>query len=140
MPRSNLSRFWDQSFRIPQPTLTEKNLPDQSGRVVIVTGGYTGIGYELSKILYQRNATIYLAGRSPSKAEKAVEKLKKEFPDSKGRLEVLKVDLGDLSTIKGSADEFLGKEQRLDVLVNNGSRPKTRSKSYLTLTPPSQPA
>lgn len=120
MPNSNTSRFWNQSFCIPKPTLTEQNLPDQSGRVVIVTGGYTGIGYELSKILYQRNASIYLAGRSPDKAQKAVERLREEFPYSGGSLEVLKLDLSDLSTIKASAKEFLLREQRLDVLVNNG--------------------
>jgi len=46
-----------QCLWIPKPTLTEKNLPDQTGRVSIVTGGYAGCGKELSKILYQKNGT-----------------------------------------------------------------------------------
>ena len=117
---SNFSRFCNQSFRIPASTLTERNLPDQSGRVFIVTGGYVGIGYELSKMLYQRNGTVYVAGRSPSKAEKAIAKMRSDLPDSKGKLEFLTLDLGDLSGIKATAEDFLGREGRLDVLVNNG--------------------
>lgn len=77
--------------------------------------------YELSKILYQRNGTVYVAGRSPAKAEKAIKAIQQAHPGSKGRLEFLKLDLGDLAGIKGSSMEFLGREERLDVLVNNGT-------------------
>lgn len=108
-----------QSFFIPAPTLTEKNCPDQYGKVHIVTGGYVGCGYELTKILYQHNATIYVAGRSPQKASTAIQSIKDAHPSSKGRLEFLKLDLADLTTIKASADDFLSKEDRLDVLTNN---------------------
>ena len=69
---SALSRFWDQSFFIPKPSLTEQNLADQEGRVVLVTGGYAGVGYELSKILYHHNATVYVAGRDRAKGEKRI--------------------------------------------------------------------
>lgn len=89
------------------------------GKVHIVTGGYTGIGLALVKCLYQRNATVYIAGRNKEKFDKAVAGLKKDLPLSKGRIEFLKLDLADQSTIKASADEFLKKESRLDVLTNN---------------------
>lgn len=46
-----------QSFLIPEPTLTEENAADQTGRVFIVTGGYAGVGLELVNILYSKNAT-----------------------------------------------------------------------------------
>lgn len=69
------ARLWKQSYFIPPPELTEKTLPDQSGRVFIVTGGYAGCGYELCKILYQRHGVVYVAGRSQSKAEEAIEKI-----------------------------------------------------------------
>jgi len=108
-----------QMFFIPKPNLTEKNLPDQTGKVHIVTGGYAGCGLELVKILYQHNATIYVAGRSKEKAGKSIQAVKAAFPDSKGRLEFLKVDLGDLTSIKPAAEEFMSKETRLDVLTNN---------------------
>jgi retinol dehydrogenase-12 len=84
-----------------------------------VTGGYTGIGLALVKILYQKNATIYVAGRDEDKHDKAMADLKKAIPSSKGNIEFLKLDLADQSTIKASADMFLKKESRLDVLVNN---------------------
>jgi retinol dehydrogenase-12 len=88
-------------------------------QIFIVTGGYAGVGWQLTKILYQHNATIYVAGRSMEKGERAISEFKKAHPDSKGTLHFLKLDLADLSTIKASAEEFLSKEQRLDVLWNN---------------------
>lgn len=114
-----LRHFLAQTFWIPAPTLTEKNLLDQSGRVFIVTGGYAGVGLELSKILYQRNGTVYLAGRSRNKAVIAIESIKKAYPTSDGRAEFFFLDLADLATIKPSVEDFLRRERRLDVLTNN---------------------
>ena len=48
----------------PKPTFTERDLPSQSGKVFIVTGGSTGVGYELCKMLYETGATVYLTSRS----------------------------------------------------------------------------
>lgn len=48
----------------PKPTFTEQDTGPQSGRVFIVTGGNTGVGYELCKQLYGTGATIYMASRS----------------------------------------------------------------------------
>lgn len=120
-----------QCFFLPAPTFTEKNLPDQSGRVFVVTGGYVGVGKELCKLLYEKNGTVYVAGRSPDKAEKAIEEIRKAHPSSDGKLDFLKLDLAELPTIKASADEFLRKEQRLDVLTNNAGvmTPPVGSKS-----------
>jgi retinol dehydrogenase-12 len=89
------------------------------GKVHIVTGGYTGIGLALVKILYEKNGTIYVAGRDKAKFDKAIAELKTATPSSEGRIEFLKLDLADQSTIKASAEEFLAKESRLDVLINN---------------------
>ncbi|GAB7359035.1 hypothetical protein MBLNU230_g5107t1 [Neophaeotheca triangularis] len=108
-----------QCFFIPPPTFTEKDLPDQTGRVFIVTGGYTGVGKELCKYLYAANGTVYIAGRSQTKADKGLADIKAHAPASKGKLEFLQLDLADLPSIKASAQEFLGKEKRLDVLTNN---------------------
>jgi retinol dehydrogenase-12 len=65
------------------------------------------------------------------KADNAARVLRKEFPDSTGRLEFLHIDLSDLSTIKPACVEFLQKEKRLDVLVNNAAImvPPTGSRS-----------
>ncbi|KAF2160790.1 hypothetical protein M409DRAFT_28673 [Zasmidium cellare ATCC 36951] len=111
--------FFQSCYFIPPPTLTEHNLPSQSGRVFIVTGGYSGVGKELAKLLYQAHGTIYIAGRDASKGQAAIEEIKSLFPTSDGRLEFLFLDLADLSTIKSSAETFIKKESRLDVLTNN---------------------
>lgn len=84
-----------------------------------MTGGYAGLGFELSQILYAHDAVVYVAGRSQSKASTAITRIKDAFPKSRGRLEFMNVDFSDLSTIKPGAEAFLTREQRLDVLVNN---------------------
>ena len=115
----SFSRILKQSYFLPSPPLTEKNLSDQKGRVFIITGGYAGCGYELAKILYQHNGTVYIAGRSKTKADHATEKIKTLFSQSEGKLWVLMVDLADLQTIKPAVASFLKSESRLDVLTNN---------------------
>lgn len=102
-----------------KPPLTEKNLPDQQGKVFIVTGGSGGLGKELVTILYQHNAKIYIAARSEAKTKAAMEEIQKLHPNSTGELVYLHLQLDDLTTIKTSAEEFLAKESRLDVLWNN---------------------
>jgi retinol dehydrogenase-12 len=87
--------------------------------VFIVTGSNTGVGKELAQILYSHGAKVYIAARSEEKANAAIASIKSSFPASKGELIFLKLDLGDLSTIKASAEEFLSKEDTLDVLWNN---------------------
>ncbi|KAI0897739.1 NAD(P)-binding protein [Annulohypoxylon nitens] len=114
-----MGNVFSQFYFIPAPTLTEKNCPNQRGRVFIVTGGYTGIGYELCKILYAHNANVWVAGRSVSKAQGAISRIKEAVPSTEGRLEFLQLDLSDLSTIKPAVESFISQEQRLDVLVNN---------------------
>jgi retinol dehydrogenase 12 len=114
-----LSQFFSQSMWIPTPTLTEDNLPDQRGRVCLITGGYGGIGFEVSSILYENNATVYIAGRNGAKGLKAVETIKNSHPDSKGRIAYLKVDLADLSTIKPMVETFMALESNLHWLNNN---------------------
>ena len=114
-----LGIFFSQTFRIPNPRLTEKNLPSQDGRVFIVTGGNVGVGLELTKILYAAGGTVYVAGRSPVRCEAAIDAIQKSLPDSRGHLKFLQLDLSDFDSVKKAAQEFLANESRLDVLVNN---------------------
>ncbi|CAI7609154.1 hypothetical protein N7533_000553 [Penicillium manginii] len=100
-------------------TLTEQNLPDQSGKVFLVTGASGGLGKLLTDILYRHNGKVYLAARSESKTKEAIEEIRAAHPSSKGELIFLSVQLDDLTTIKKAADEFLAKEDHLDVLWNN---------------------
>jgi NAD(P)-dependent dehydrogenase (short-subunit alcohol dehydrogenase family) len=84
-----------------------------------VTGSNTGIGKEVARILYSKNAKVYVAARSEEKAGKAIEAIKKVYPKSTGELVFLYLNLADLTTIKASAEEFLSKETKLHVLFNN---------------------
>ncbi|KAL9090914.1 MAG: hypothetical protein Q9165_005122 [Trypethelium subeluteriae] len=118
MRYSSLKKVYDQSFRIPPPDLTEQNLADQNGKVFIVTG-YVGCGFELAKILYRRNGTIYLAGRNEEKGLTSIKAIKDDVPQSQGHIEFLKVDLADLSSIKPAVDSFLAKSNKLHCLTNN---------------------
>ncbi|KAG0646559.1 Short-chain dehydrogenase reductase [Hyphodiscus hymeniophilus] len=105
----------------PPPTFTEKDLQSLAGKVFIVTGAASGVGFELAKILYGAGGTVYIAARSTSRCEGAIQKIKNQAGNSKpvGRLESIVVDLADLASVKDAANEFLRRETRLDVLVHN---------------------
>ncbi|KAK4242836.1 NAD(P)-binding protein [Achaetomium macrosporum] len=106
-------------FFPPKPTFTERDVPDLSGKVYIVTGSNTGIGYGLAGLLYARNASVYIAARSQEKANAAIEKLKAASRSSTGSLTYMHLDLSDLSTIQASVNFFLARESKLHVLFNN---------------------
>ena len=103
----------------PAPKFTEASVPDLISKVYIVTGASAGVGKELSRLLYSRNGTVYVAARSAEKANAAIAWIKESHPTSTGQLHFLQLDLNDLRGIKSSAEEFLSKEIRLDVLFNN---------------------
>lgn len=108
-----------QSFFLPAPTLTEHNIGSLSGKVCLVTGGNSGVGSELCQILYGAGATVYLAGRNETACADAVASIRASHPNSTGSIEVLLVDLSDLSGIGKTASTFLAKADRLDYLCNN---------------------
>jgi len=117
----------------PSPTFTEKDIGDLSGKVIIVTGAASGVGFELAKILYSKNCTVYIGARSQSRANGAISAIKKALPSSRGKLEALVIDLADLTSIKPAVQGFLAKEGRLDVLVHNAGvmEPPAGSKTKL---------
>ncbi|TVY34381.1 putative oxidoreductase [Lachnellula occidentalis] len=106
----------------PSPQFTEKDIPSQAGKVFIVTGGNSGIGLEVVKILYSKGGTVYMAGRNAEKINTAIKALKSAHDPTAnpGRIKSLILDLGDLSTIPACAADFLAQESRLDILFNNG--------------------
>jgi NAD(P)-dependent dehydrogenase (short-subunit alcohol dehydrogenase family) len=88
-------------------------------QVFIVTGGYSGVGYELSKIPYGKHGTIDIAGRNQEKAEDAINGIRSVGRSSHGQLEFLKLGLANFASIPESAADFLSRETRLDALKNN---------------------
>ncbi|KAL3464331.1 NAD(P)-binding protein [Aspergillus heterothallicus] len=119
----------------PAPTFTEQHIPDLTGRVAIVTGSTSGVGFEAATILYSKNATVYLAARSSEKGTRAIAAIKDstECAGSRGTLKFLSLDLSNLNSIKASALEILQRETRLDILIHNAAvmRPPTGSKTNL---------
>ncbi|KAJ6490453.1 NAD-P-binding protein [Mycena vulgaris] len=101
----------------PKAKWSASQIPDLSGKVVLVTGGSGGIGKETAKILLGKNAHVYIAARNATTGEQAV----KELTKATGKTPVfLKVDLADLKSIKAAVQEFRSKETKLDILFNNG--------------------
>ncbi|THH29485.1 hypothetical protein EUX98_g4720 [Antrodiella citrinella] len=111
-----LRTFIDQSYP-PAPTFTEADVPDLAGKVVLVTGGNTGIGKETVRVVLEHGARVYLACRSEEKGKAAV----KELLDLTGKTELflLSLDLSSFASIRNCADELKRKETKLDVLFNN---------------------
>ncbi|KAI0066554.1 NAD-P-binding protein [Artomyces pyxidatus] len=101
-----------------------RDIPDLTGKVVIVTGANAGIGYHTADQLARHGAKVYLACRTESKAREAIATIECATPSLKGRerLVWLPLDLSSLHSAQEAADEFLEKEKRLDILVNNAGR------------------
>lgn len=96
---------------------TKDRIPDLTGKTIIVTGGNSGIGFESVKAFAERGAEVIMASRSLKKGEEAKEKILKS--KLKGKILVLQLDLGDLSSIKTFASTVRQRFNRLDILLNN---------------------
>jgi NAD(P)-dependent dehydrogenase (short-subunit alcohol dehydrogenase family) len=96
---------------------TANDMPDQSGRVIIVTGANSGVGYESALALARKGARVVMACRSLDKAERARQDILKAVPG--GAVDVLQLDLGSLKSVRVFADTFNTRHERLDVLMNN---------------------
>lgn len=94
---------------------TTDNIGNVSGKTIIVTGGNSGLGYESVKAFAKKGASVILASRSIEKGEHA----KKEIGEVKGEIQVMQLDLQDFTSINTFVDNFLEKNDRLDVLLNN---------------------
>lgn len=128
----SLYAYWTQFFppRNSAP-LTEANLPSQAGKVFIVTGGSSGLGYELSRILYGVGGRVYILTRNKENADDAIARIKAHYEGhgdatesrQRGSLAFIPVDLIDFASVRSAAQQFLEREGggggRLDVLFNN---------------------
>jgi NAD(P)-dependent dehydrogenase (short-subunit alcohol dehydrogenase family) len=96
---------------------TAADVPDQSGRVAIVTGSNTGIGYGAAAVLAAKGAHTVLAVRNLDKGNEAVERIKAASPNATVTLQQL--DLTSLDNIRAAADDLRAKFARIDLLINN---------------------
>jgi len=96
---------------------TTENIPDLTGKIIIVTGGNSGLGYESVKAFAAKGAEVVLASRSLEKGEEAKNEILQALPDAK--IQVLELDLGDLKSIRSFASTVKQQFSKLDVLLNN---------------------
>ena len=93
------------------------NVRSQKGRVAIVTGANAGLGFETALGLAQLGATIVLASRNMKRLERAKADILTSCPAAD--LVCMALDLGDLASVQAFAAEFMGRYERLDLLINN---------------------
>ncbi|KAH6671334.1 hypothetical protein B0J14DRAFT_670425 [Halenospora varia] len=113
-----LKSQWTQFFP-PNPTFTERNVGDQTGKVFLITGGNKGIGLELIKMLYPSGARIYMASRSEEAALSAISSITSTDPSKSQNLKFLHIDLDSLQSIRAAAEEFSNQENKLHILFQN---------------------
>lgn len=93
------------------------SIPNQQGKVYIITGANTGIGYAAAKTLAAKNARVYMASRNRDKQQKACEDIKREFPYA--QVEWLECDLGNLRSVQECSEEFKRRNEPLHCLINS---------------------
>jgi len=110
-------QIMSESFPPKSHFVPDRDVPDMTGKVVIVTGGNTGIGKWTVDALLRKNATVYMASRTRSRAEEAIAELKGKT----GKEAIfLELDLANLDSVTKAANEFKSKESALHVLFNSG--------------------
>lgn len=96
---------------------TENEIPDQTGRVALVTGANGGLGLETARALAARGAHVIMAARNQEKAAEAEAGIHAAVPDAS--IEVRPLDLGSLGSVQRLADTVVADFDHLDLLVNN---------------------
>ena len=89
-----------------------EDIPQQSGRLAVITGASGGLGFETASALIGKGATVIVAARNAEKGTSAVAKLGR-------RAHFERLDLADLASVAAFADRLIQRERPVDILVNN---------------------
>jgi len=101
---------------MPRTALTT-TVPDLSGRLAVVTGANSGLGFGLTRRLAAAGAEVVMAVRNETKGEDARQRLLTENPGAALRL--LHLDLASLESVRAAAQSLLAEDRPLDLLINN---------------------
>ena len=108
---------------------TASDIPDQTGRVAVVTGANTGLGYETAAALADHGAHVVLAVRNLDKGKDAAARITAQSPGAEVGLQEL--DLTSLDSIRAAAEQLRSDHDRIDLLINNAGvryTPKSTTK------------
>lgn len=125
-----VSKTWEmmRDFIPPSPEYLPEQYPDLSGKVALITGSNTGIGYEVAKAMLKKNCTVLFLNRNTEKTRKATEIIKAELVkndpeltrvDLNSRIHIIYVDLSDLTTIKPAVEEIEILVDKIDYSILN---------------------
>lgn len=103
----------------PKPDWSLADMPSQKGRIFLITGGTSGMGFEDAKALTAAGAQIVIAARNPERGQEAIDRIKQEVPNAQVQFE--RVDLSDLSSVRALGKRLVTALPRLDVLINNAA-------------------
>lgn len=95
----------------------DQNIPSLYGKVTVITGANSGIGYEAARMLAMKDAHVVLAVRDTAKGGKAARQIRSAVPQAD--LEVMALDLASLASVRSFAALFTASHDRLDLLINN---------------------
>ena len=96
---------------------SQKDIPDLTSKVVVVTGANSGLGFEASKTLAENGAMVVMTARNMEKGERARAEILREAPNA--TLDLMQLDVGDLASVRAFVDAFKERYHRLDILLNN---------------------
>jgi NAD(P)-dependent dehydrogenase (short-subunit alcohol dehydrogenase family) len=105
------------TFKLMDKSFNLEAVPNQKGRIAIITGANTGLGFETALEFAKKEIKVVMACRNEQKAKAAMAEIKKRVPQAE--LEFMALDLMDLSSVRLFATAFLKGHQRLDLLINN---------------------
>ncbi|NOD64794.1 MULTISPECIES: oxidoreductase [unclassified Ruegeria] len=105
-------KITDSGFSSWKPS----QLPELNGKTYVITGANSGIGYEAAQMLGEKGANVVMVCRSRAKGETAQRKLS---ASSKGKVDLILMDLSDLSSVRKAAEELRGRYTKIDGLINN---------------------
>jgi len=113
-----------QTGRRGRPRWTAADMPDQAGRVAVITGASNGIGLEIARVLASRGADLVLACRDVAKGRAAADRIGAALsgagPGAGGvSAEVVELDLSSLTSVRAAAAAIRASYPRLDLLINN---------------------
>jgi NAD(P)-dependent dehydrogenase (short-subunit alcohol dehydrogenase family) len=96
---------------------TAGDIPNQEGRVAVVTGANGGLGLETTRELARRGAVVVMGVRDQEKAQRAAAEIRAEIPDA--RLVLRELDLASLASVNAFAERVIDEHPRIDLLINN---------------------